>query len=261
MATATYNQNSEPEQNKVLVYNEASQLMEWGPINKLIDKTHISIFEADSAQTSFTINTLIDSEERVVVYRNGTAVSFSATGYTVTLDSAADSGDEIRISHVPDSASHLGIMYWTRNRVGLKKYDSVNWGTLIDLVDSTPDNLGIAYYNAADSTNRMSWGTLVDLVDSTPAHQDIPMYDSDTRRMSWGRAPTMASAIFAIDVSDVNTTPPAGSYVSGYGTVSGGGLSETGIPMAEGTIYGPTDGTEITVSGSPGDYFLVTQPV
>lgn len=235
MATATYNQNSDPEQNKVLVYNEASNLMEWGYVNKLIDKTHITVYDsADSGQTSFSINTSIDSDERVSVFRNGTAVSFTGSGFTVTLDSAADAGDEIRISHVPDSAAHLGVMYWTRNRVGLKKYDSVQWGTLVDLVDSTPTG------------------------------GDIAIYDSSTQRMTWGRAPTMVSVIFGEfgDAGGSRTydSAPSGSYISGTGgSVTGGGLS--GQSLSSGVLLGPLDGTSITISAVEGDIVIVSRPV
>ena len=263
MANATYNKNSIPKENQVLVYNEASELMEWGSINKIIDKTYITIHDsADSAQTIFSrhLTEEFDSDDRVYVYVNGELKSHTLSGKTIVLDSAVNRGDEVRIAETPDSAEHLGIMYWNRNRTLDSNFDSVRWGTLIDLVDSNPEHLGIFYFDSSNPARRMKFGTLVDLVDSSPAHQDVPMYDSDTRRVSWGRASTMASAIFAIDTVDINTTPPAGSYVSGYGTVSGGGFASA-FPMEEGVIYGPTDGTQITVSGSPGDYFLVTQPV
>lgn len=234
---ATYNRNSEPKENQVLIYNEASQLMEWGPIDKLVNKTEINIIDsADAGQTQFTISSIVDSEERVHVFRNGEEVSFTSSGYTITLDSAADSGDEVRISHVLDSAQHLGIMYWHQNRPSFdSNYDSIRWGTLINLVDSTPTR-----------------------------HQDIPMYDSDTQRMSWGRAPTMVSVIFGEfgDVGGSRTydSAVAGSYISGTGgSVTGGGLS--GQSLSSGVLLGPLDGSSITINAVEGDIVILSRPV
>ena len=237
MIKATYNRNSEPKENYVIVYNEASELMEWGQINKLIDKTKIHIFEsADSGQFQFTISSQVDSSaHRVSVFRNGNPVSFNAVGYNIILDSAADSGDEIRVSHILDSAQHLGVIYWNRDREFGFNNDSIRWGTLVDLVDSTPTR-----------------------------HQDIPMYDSDTRRMSWGRAPTMVSVIFGEfgDAGGSRTydSAVAGSYISGTGgSVTGGGLS--GQSLSSGVLLGPLDGSSITINAVEGDIVIVSRPV
>lgn len=228
MANVKYNNNNQPKENEILVYNEASDLMEWMPLNQAVDKTYITKLVADSGQTVFSLTTHTDSQDRVSVYVDGVAKSFTLGNNLITLDSALDSGDILKVSQVPDSAANLGVIYW----------------------------------NAA--TDSVRWGTLVDLVDSTPSGGDIAIYDSSTQRMTWGRAPTMVSVIFGEfgDAGGERTydSAPSGSYISGTGgSVTGGGLS--GQSLSSGVLLGPLDGTSITITAVEGDIVIVTRPV
>ena len=96
--------------------------------------------------------------------------------------------------------------------------------------------------------------------DTTPSDGDVLTWNQTANRIRWtSSSPALASTIVKLGGGPKSVTPPAGSYIGGVGDLSGGGL--TTVTMAEGEVYGPTDGTAISVSGTAGEYFIISRPV
>ncbi len=96
--------------------------------------------------------------------------------------------------------------------------------------------------------------------DTAPSDGDVLMWNATANRIRWtSSSPALASTIIKLGGGATSITPPAGSYVGGLGTLSGGGLAT--VTMSEGVVYGPTDGSAISVSGTAGEYFILSRPV
>lgn len=104
--------------------------------------------------------------------------------------------------------------------------------------------------------------------DTAPSNGDVLTWNATANRIKWTSLPSsskLASTIIKIpNGAGAGGTPviystPAGSYIGGHGTLSGGGLST--VTMAEGVIYGPTSGADISISGTEGEYFILSKPV
>tara|TARA_Y100000385_G_scaffold263417_2_gene295885 strand:- start:3356 stop:3694 length:339 start_codon:yes stop_codon:yes gene_type:complete len=104
--------------------------------------------------------------------------------------------------------------------------------------------------------------------DTAPSDGDVLTWNTTANRIRWTElpsSPALASTIIKIPAGagdggvPVIYSTPAGSYIGGHGTLTGGGLST--VTMAEGVIYGPTSGADITISGTEGEYFILSKPV
>ena len=92
---------------------------------------------------------------------------------------------------------------------------------------------------------------------ATPDSGDVMTWNTTANRMQWQGIPPIVTVPFAFNDSAEETftyTPPSGSYISGDPglssmTVSGGGLIGT-LSLSQGTVVGPTDGTQISLTGS-----------
>lgn len=91
----------------------------------------------------------------------------------------------------------------------------------------------------------------------TPDSGDVMTWNTTANRMKWQGIPPIVTVPFAFNDSAEETftyTPPSGSYISGDPglssmTVSGGGLIGT-LSLSQGVVVGPTDGTQISLTGS-----------
>jgi hypothetical protein len=92
---------------------------------------------------------------------------------------------------------------------------------------------------------------------ATPDSGDVMTWNTTANRMQWQGIPPIVTVPFAFNDSAEETftyTPPTGSYISGDPglssmTVSGGGLIGT-LSLSQGVVVGPTDGTQISLTGS-----------
>ena len=92
---------------------------------------------------------------------------------------------------------------------------------------------------------------------ATPDSGDVMTWNTTANRMQWQGIPPIVTVPFAFNDSAQETftyTPPSGSYISGDPglssmTVSGGGLVGT-LSLSQGVVVGPTDGTQISLTGS-----------
>lgn len=97
---------------------------------------------------------------------------------------------------------------------------------------------------------------------SVPSDGNSLIYDSASGKMKWGSS-AFVSVIFAKfgDAGGERTYDSAsvGSYISGTGgSVSGGGLS--GQSLTSGKVFGPLDGTSLTITAVEGDIVIVSKP-
>lgn len=102
--------------------------------------------------------------------------------------------------------------------------------------------------------------------DTAPSDGDVLTWNTTANRIRWTSATSaLASTIVKIPNGagpggvPVIYSVPAGSYIGGHGTLAGGGLST--VTMAEGAVYGPTSGADISISGTEGEYFIISRPV
>ena len=93
--------------------------------------------------------------------------------------------------------------------------------------------------------------------DASPDSGDVMTWNSSRNRMVWGAPSLSVTLPFMFDDSAEESftyTPPEGSFVSGDHhddvtlSVSGGGLIGN-LSLDQGVFRGPTDGTEITITG------------
>ena len=92
---------------------------------------------------------------------------------------------------------------------------------------------------------------------ATPDSGDVMTWNTTANRMQLQGIPPIVTVPFTFNDSAEETftyTPPSGSYISGDPglssmTVSGGGLIGT-LSLGQGAVVGPTDGTQISLTGS-----------
>lgn len=98
---------------------------------------------------------------------------------------------------------------------------------------------------------------------STPSDGDALIYDSASDKMKW--ASTGFISVLFSEFGDAGgeytyDSAAVGSYISGSGgSVSGGGFS--GQSLTSGKVFGPLDGTSLTITGVEGDIVIVSRPV
>src|SRR6056300_758803 len=94
--------------------------------------------------------------------------------------------------------------------------------------------------------------------DASPDSGDVMTWNSSRNRMVWGTPSLSVTLPFMFDDSTEESftyTPPEGSFISGDHhadvtlSVSGGGLIGN-LSLDQGVFRGPTDGTQITITGS-----------
>lgn len=93
--------------------------------------------------------------------------------------------------------------------------------------------------------------------DASPDSGDVMTWSTSRNRMAWSTPDLTVTLPFMFEDSaekSVNYSPPKGSFITGDRhadaslTVSGGGLLGN-LSLDQGIIYGPTDGTAITITG------------